>query len=337
MRSPSLVSQSLAARVNALRAAGEPTRLRALHLLAQGELSVGELSQALDQSQPRISRHMKLLTSCGLVERTPEASWVFYRLAPEGSAERALCESLLHALDAGDPTLARDGARLLQIRAARAEDAAAYFSAHAPQWDTIRAMHQPEADVESAILDAAGPGPFGVVVDVGCGAGRMLELFAPHSRSLEGFDLSREMLAIARAAAARIPDGRAAVRLGDVYDPPLRAGAADLVVMHQVLHFLADPPRALAQALSLLRPGGRLVLVDFAPHDFEFLRERHAHRRLGFADDEIARWAAQGGSVVRDVRTLPAASGQSLTVKIWVCEVAGAEVARAGVAGRHAA
>lgn len=305
--------------VGALRAAGEPSRLRALALLAQGELAVGELAQALDQSQPRVSRHLKVLTEIGLAERAPEGAWVFYRLPPEGGFARALVESLVAALAPADPALLRDRERLAGVRGARAALAAQYFEANAGDWARLRALHLPEADIEAAILEAAGPGPFEFLIDVGSGQGRMLELFAQRVRRAEGFDVSVRMLSIARAAIDRLGAAGFGVRQGDVYAPPFPPASADLVTVHQVLHFLPDPGRAVLEAARLLRPGGRLVLVDFAPHDLEFLRSEHAHRRLGFADGEVADWLAAAGLELQPARTLAPRAGADtrLTVKIW--------------------
>lgn len=307
--------------VGALRAAGEQTRLRVLALLTEGELSVGEIAQALAQSQPRVSRHLKLLTEAGLVERAPEGAWVFYRLAPAHTTERHFAETMLAMLDPQDLLLQRDIERLSRIRAAREEAAAAYFERNAADWERVRALHLPEADIDSAILAASGEGPFDLMVDVGVGQGRMIQLFADRVSRAEGFDTSRQMLAIARASLDDLK-AKAAVRFGDAYSPPVEPGAADLVTIHQVLHFLADPSRAIAEAARLLKVGGRLVVVDFAPHELEFLREEHAHRRLGFSDGEISEWCAGAGLVKFRATTLSANEDGKLTVKIWAGEKA---------------
>jgi len=317
--SPSLVTperRDAGRVVGALRAAGEQTRLRVLALLTEGELAVGELAQALAQSQPRVSRHLKLLTEAGLVERAPEGAWVFYRLPRTDTVERRLAESALAMLDRDDPILARDMERLDEIKAARDAAARAYFERNADDWNRLRALHLPEADIESAILAAAGPGPFEHMVEVGVGQGRMIQLFADRVRRAEGFDTSRQMLAIARAALDDL-HAKAAVQFGDAYAPPIDAGAADLVTIHQVLHFLADPARAVAEASRLLRRGGRMVIVDFAPHALEFLREDHAHRRLGFGDDEVSGWCANAGVAGLSITTLAPRKKAQLTVKIW--------------------
>jgi ArsR family transcriptional regulator len=302
--------------VSALRAAGEQTRLRALALLSEGELAVGELALALGQSQPRVSRHLKLLTDAGLVERAPEGAWVFYRLPRTHTPERQFADAALAMLDPSDPVLVRDAERLNQIRAAREEAAAAYFERNAADWDRVRALHLPEADIDSAILNAAGAGPFDLMIDVGVGQGRMIQLFADRVGRAEGFDTSRQMLAIARASLDDLR-ARVAVRFGDAYAPPIEAGAADLVTIHQVLHFLSDPGRAIGEAARLLKRGGRLVIVDFAPHDLEFLRTGHAHRRLGFSDGEISEWCEGAGVSRPKVTTLAPSQADALTVKIW--------------------
>lgn len=302
--------------VGALRAAGEQTRLRMLALLREGELAVTELAQALGQSQPRVSRHLKLLTDAGLVERAPEGAWVFYRLPRARSVERFFAEAALAALDPADPVLQRDLLRLSEIRASREEAAAQYFARNAADWDRVRALHLPEADIDSAILAAAGPGRFAFMVDVGVGQGRMIELFADRVERAEGFDTSRQMLAIARASLDGLK-AKAGVRFGDVYAPPLEAGCADLVTIHQVLHFLADPGRAVLESARLLKRGGRLLIVDFAPHALEFLRQDHAHRRLGFSDAEIEAWFEAAGVARPSTTSLAPRQEGALTVKIW--------------------
>lgn len=302
--------------VGALRAAGEKTRLRVLALLTEGELAVGELAQALGQSQPRVSRHLKLLTEAGLVERSPEGAWVFYRLPRPHTTERHLADAMLAMLDPADPALAADAERLSVVRAARDAAASAYFERNAADWQRVRGLHLPEADIDSAILAAAGAGPFDLMVDVGVGQGRMIQLFSDRVRRAEGFDTSRQMLAIARASLDDLR-AKAAVRFGDAYAPPIEAASADLVTIHQVLHFLSDPGRAVERAGALLKRGGRLVIVDFAPHGLEFLREEHAHRRLGFADSEIAEWCAAANVGKLDIVTLAPKASDKLTVKIW--------------------
>src|SRR3954471_4515804 len=301
--------------VERLRAAGEPTRLRILALLAHEELAVMELGQVLDQSQPRVSRHLKLLTEAGLVERFPDGAWGFYRLSAEEPA-RGFVDQTLALVAADDPVAIRDHERLEAVRQARAGDAAGYFARNAARWDEIRSLYVSEADVEEAILAAAGPGPFRRLIDLGTGSGRMLTLLGPRTESALGLDLSHQMLNVARLHAAEAGLKNVELRHGDIFATVLPTGCADLVVVHRVLHYVGDPARAVAEAARLVRFGGRLLIVDFAPHELEFLRQDHQHRRLGFSDEEIGRWLeAAGLSRERTVALPPASEG--LTVKIW--------------------
>jgi len=303
----------------ALKAAAEPTRLRLLAILARGELTVSELTRALHQSQPRVSRHLKLLCDAGLLDRLPEGAWVFYRLAGRREGAR-VARALLQLLPAEDPDLARDLEQLERIRRDRAGRAAAYFRDRAASWDRIRSLYVGEAAVERAMLKAAGKGELGDLVDLGTGTGRVLEVFAPRVRHGVGIDESHEMLTVARAKLHDRGITNCAVRRGNVYDVPLPAACADVVTVHQVLHFLDDPAAVIEEAARLLRPGGRLLVVDFAPHGVEFLRTDYAHRRLGFADAELRRWCKTAGLGEVTVRQLEAAGGAGhdmLTVSLW--------------------
>jgi ArsR family transcriptional regulator len=310
-------SVSLAQLVTQLRAAGEITRARILALLAHGELSVGELAQVLNQSQPRLSRHLKFLTGAGLIERLPEGAWVFYRLPAEGRA-RALVDTLIASVDANDPELRRDLDRLRDVKAERAEAAGQYFARVADEWDRLRALHYAEADIEKAVLAAAGPGPFDLVVDFGTGTGRMLTLFAGMARRVEGIDLSHQMLTVARSKLQEAGAVNASVRHGDATSSPYGDSSASLVIIHQVLHFLDDPGRALVEAARVLAPGGRLIVVEFAPHTLEHLRAEHAHRHLGVSEADMARWADRAGLTVRAARTFRAPDGEKgISVMVW--------------------
>ena len=297
-----------------LRAAAEPTRLRLLALLAEAELTVSELTQVLGQSQPRISRHLKLMSEAGLLERHQEGSWAFFRLVGEGAAA-GLARSLVAALPADDQTLQRDRARLAEIRRARAEAASAYFRASAPEWHRIRSLHVDDGEVESALLGAIEPDGHGGLLDIGTGTGRMLELFGPKIERGLGVDASREMLAVARANLDKAGLRHCSVRLADMYALPIADRSFEQVVIHQVLHYAERPDRATAEAARVLAPGGRLAIVDFAPHELEELRRDHAHRRLGFADTEIQAWLRAAGLAPETPIHL---AGRPLTVGIWL-------------------
>lgn len=302
--------------VDVLRAAGEPTRLRILALLAREELAVMELGQILDQSQPRVSRHLRLLAEAGLVERFPDGAWVFYRLSSR-EPQRGFIAHALGMVRSDEGALARDLERLAQVRSARQDAADAYFARNAARWDEVRSLYVDETHVEEAILQAASPGPFERVIDLGTGAGRMLTLLGGRAKSAIGLDLSQQMLNIARREVAAANLARCELRHGDIFATGLPSGSADLVVIHRVLHFLNDPAAAIAEAARLTAPGGVLLVIDFAPHSLEFLRQAHQHRRLGFSDEEIARWCSAAG--LGDVQTvaLPPATPEGLTVKVW--------------------
>jgi len=302
--------------VEILRAAGESTRLRLLALLSREELSVLELCRILDQSQPRVSRHLKLLAEAELVERFPDGAWVFYRLAGKSSAH-SLAWQALDLIDEADPVIQADVARLDAVRAERSTGAQAYFARNAARWNEIRSLYVDEAEVESAILRAVGEGPFDELVDLGAGAGRMLTLLGGRAGNALGLDLSQQMLNIARDAVARAGLIRCELRHGDIFATGLPGGCADLVTVHQVLHYLGDPAAALAEAARLVTPGGLLLIADFAPHDHEFLREVHQHRRLGFSDAEIIPWLEAAGLELENNIALPPSSDEGLTVKIW--------------------
>ncbi len=308
--------------LTALKAAAEITRLRLLFILSRGEFNVTELTRILEQSQPRLSRHLKLLTEAGLLERHREGSWVIFRLREDGE-EGALARLIAERLDSADPAFAADLRKAEAILAERREKAAAYFSTVAEEWDRIRSLHVAEDEVEAAMRALAGEGPWDLFVDIGTGTGRMLELFAPHAREAVGVDSSRAMLAVARGRLARPEFSHVRLRLADAEDLPVADGSADFITIHQVLHYLEDPAVVLAAAGRALKPGGRLLVADFAPHELEFLREECAHRRLGISPRDMQRWLKRAGLHPLHQRELapPAELGEKgLTVLLWLAQ-----------------
>jgi ubiquinone/menaquinone biosynthesis C-methylase UbiE/DNA-binding transcriptional ArsR family regulator len=300
-----------------LKAAAEPTRLRILALLAEAELTVSDLTEILRQSQPRLSRHLRLLTEAELVDRFREGSWAFFRLAERGGTAE-LARALIGRIKTDDAVVLRDRERLAAVRASRAAAAQNYFRRHAAEWDRIRRLHVADAAVESAIRTALADKPIRSLLDLGTGTGRMLELFGADIERGLGLDLSLDMLALARARLDRAGLKHCSVRHGDIYDLALPRDSFDVVIIHQVLHFLDDSTRAIAEAARVLRPGGWLLVVDFAPHDLEFLREEHAHRRLGFAAETVTQWLEAAGLDVLRQETLPPGPQGKIAVSLWL-------------------
>ncbi|WP_413203559.1 ArsR/SmtB family transcription factor [Rhodospirillum sp. A1_3_36] len=302
--------------LSGLRAAAESTRLRLLALCARGDLTVSDLVRILGISQPRVSRHLKVMCEAGLLERFREGAWVFYRLAPLGVGA-GVARSIVGLLPEEDKDLVLDRTRLAAIQEERAARAAEYFRANADQWDDLRELHGADGPVEEALVNLFIGRGMGDVLDLGTGTGRVLELLSPHADRCVGIDQSREMLSVARVNLEREDIRNAHVRQGDMYALPFSGGAFDGIVIHQVLHFAEYPGAVVSEAARVLRPGGRLAIVDLAPHEREELREQHNHRRLGFPGGEISGWCANAGLQVQDILDLP---GPALTVRLWVAD-----------------
>jgi len=311
---------SLDQSVNLLRAAGESTRLRLLALLAETDLTVSDLIEILGQSQPRVSRHLKLLTEAGLLERYQEGAWAYFRLVDQGSGS-GFVNSIIARFDPSDINIARDRERLQMVRKKRSARALEYFSNNAEEWDKIRSLHIDEANVEASMLEMVGDEKINTMLDLGTGTGRILELFSGIFEKGVGIDASRDMLSIARSRLDEARLSRVQTRQGDLYLLPTQSASFDLVTIHQVLHFLDEPGSAIEEAAKALVPGGRLLIADFAPHELEFLREDHAHIRLGFSNDQIQEWLENAGLKLQEARHLEPRTKQAkdaLTVSLWL-------------------
>lgn len=308
--------------LSGLRAAAEATRVRILFILSHGEANVSELTQILGQSQPRVSRHLKLMAEAGLISRHKEGNWVLFRLREEDMGG-ALARSIVDLLPGADPVLAGDLARLEDIRGSRAEAAAQYFRDNAARWEQLRSLHVREEDVEHAMVRLAGRQAIKLHVDLGTGTGAVLRRFSSRAQQSIGIDSSRDMLAMARLNLEAAGIRNSQVRHGEIYALPFPDGFSDFVTIHQVLHFLEDPVRALGEAARILSPGGRLMIVDFAPHDVDELRTAHAHRRLGVAAENMAQWLHRAGLNLMQHDVLPPPwrkDGTGLTVSLWLAQ-----------------
>ena len=316
----------LYALVDVLKALAEPTRLRLAFLCARGGLSVSELVRILGQSQPRVSHHLKLLTEAGLLERFQEGTWVFYRLT-EDETKAALVRRARELLPGSEPLLAKDRDGLDDVKRERAEKASAYFAKNAHQWDRLRSLHVDDREVERAVDRLLPVNGGGSLLDIGTGTGRMLEILGPRVTKAVGVDMSREMLAVARVNLERAGLEHCSVRQADLFQLPFPPGSFDAVTIHQVLHFVDDPRRAIVEAANALAADGRLLIVDFAPHTVESLRTEHQHRRLGFTEAEINGWLRAAGLAPANAINL---QGDPLTVSLWLATkpAAGAAAAK---------
>ncbi|MBV7258103.1 ArsR/SmtB family transcription factor [Erythrobacter crassostreae] len=304
------------------KALADPTRLRIARLLGTMELAVGELAQALGQSQPRVSRHVGILCDAGIAERRREGSWVFLRSTGGSDQANPIVAALEHVLavvEREDAEFAQvcesDRRKLAAIRDAREQSAETYFAQHAGEWDDLRALHSPDAQVEEQLGKALSNAPLGATLDIGTGTGRMAEFFAKDADHVVALDKNLEMLRIARAKLQHLPAAQIELVQGDFAELPLPDASFDTVLLHQVLHFAQDPAIPLAEAARVTRTGGRIAIVDFANHDREELRTRHQHARLGFSDRQMRDLLRSAGFSARDPIAL---DGGELVVKIWI-------------------
>ncbi|MBA3940936.1 MAG: ArsR family transcriptional regulator [Sphingopyxis sp.] len=301
--------------IDIFRALADPTRLRIIALLREMELAIGELAVVLDQSQPRVSRHVRILVEAGVVEKRREGSWVFLRIpaeTPVGAIIGGAGEWPFSPREA--LVIAYDAERLAAVREERAAAAERYFAEHAAEWDAIRSRHVAESDVEAAMLAMMHNRRLGHLLDIGTGTGRMAEIFAPTARRITALDRSPEMLRIARA---KLSGQAVPIDLvqGDFLNLPVADASIDSIVIHQALHFAHEPDRVIAEAGRVLRGGGHLLIVDFAPHEDEEMRALAAHARLGFSDAQIRGWFASAGLLLEAAQAL---EGGALAVKLWL-------------------
>ncbi len=296
-----------------MRAASEPTRLRILVLCGHGELTVSEIVQILGQSQPRVSRHLKLLVDAGLLQRNREGSWSFYRIVNEGPLNGFL-DTIIDMVPAEDPIIRLDLRRLEEVKAHRARLADAYFRRNADNWSQIRALHIDEGEVDLALKGMLLRSDPRRLLDIGTGTGHVLEIAGPSVENAVGIDASREMLSVARDRLDRAALSNCQVRQADMYHLPFDSGRFDAVTLHMVLHYADQPEAVIAEAARVLSGNGRIIVVDFAPHELETMREEHAHRWLGFADRDIERHFKSAGLVPEKPVHL---GGGPLTVSLW--------------------
>ncbi len=296
----------------ALAAAADPTRLRLLALGACGAFCINDFCEILGQSQPRLSRHVRLLCEGGLLERSREGANAWLTLA-QGDAG-ALVRDILKRLDTEDPLLAADRRGAARVLAERARAASDTFRSKGADWDEMRALDLPAAAVEAALLSLLPTRDVGRALDIGTGTGRLLEVLAPRlAPGSLGIDASRAMLALARVRLARPELAHVSVRMADMYALPLRDASFDLVLLQMVLHYAEAPEAVIAEAARVLAPGGTMMIVELAPHARAELGPRMGHRALGFSDDAMAALLRSSGLS----ETGAVCVDGPLTVRIW--------------------
>lgn len=289
--------------IGQLEAAADPTRLRLLALLADGEAAVGELTEVLAQSQPRVSRHLRLLSEAGLIEHLRESRRVYYRLAPP-ALEGGLRLYLGALLGGPDPTVAADRAAMETLRRQRARAVL-----KDPVLRPRGGAAWPEAELAEALDEVLGDRRLGDVLDVGCGSGALLRLLGPRAQSVTGLDTAPAMRELARASLHRSGLVRCSVRHGDAHELPFSDGRFDLVVLDEVLGAGARPSAVLAEASRVLRPGGRLLLLDrILPAVRRLPDDAPGESRPPLYENQVAALLRAHGFTTRHRRWLPGRS-----------------------------
>jgi SAM-dependent methyltransferase len=312
--------------LTSLRAAAEPTRLRLLALAARGAFCVMEFTEILGQSQPRLSRHLKLLCDCGLLDRVREGANVWFTLPDTESG--ALARDLVSRVPEDDPVMAADRRQAARVLAERARVASETFRKTGVDWDEMRALDLPSEAVEDALLGLIPENEPGRLLDIGTGTGRVLELVAPRIRQGVGVDASKAMLALARSRLARADLSHCSVRLADMYRLPLADAFFDTVVLQMVLHYAEDPAGVVAEAARVLQPNGKLIVIDLAAHDRTDLASRLAHRWPGFSDEAMHRLLSEAGLACGPASSIDG----PLAVRLWTAT----RVADASITPSHA-
>ena len=296
-----------------LKATSESSRLRLLILCASGEFTVSDLMQIIGQSQPGVSRNLKILCDAGLLRRIRQGSWVFYRSVTKG-AEAEFVHYLTTVMPATDPTIQLDRQRLLELKNERLRAAAQYFEKTAAEWDSIRTLHVEDLDIERTLKTRVLEAKPRTLLDIGTGTGRILEILGPYVEDAEGVDFSHEMLTVARANLDKPSLRHCRVRHSNMYQLPYQDRSFHFITIHHVLHFAHQPQQVLKEAARVLRTQGQMVIVDFASHVREELRTKFKHQRLGFSNDEMEGWLHKIGLSIQPPTKF---TGESLAVMIW--------------------
>ena len=297
--------------IDALRAISEPTRFRLTRLCAQGELTVSELMRIVGQSQPRVSRHLKLLQDAGVLESFREQHWVFYRVA-QNSPSQQLVSDLLQHLPADDDLMDFDQTRLNELRDARAKLSEEFVETEVPDWLRLHEYHGDELRFGDAVRDALAGREVGHLLDIATGTGRMLKIAGPLAESGVGIDLSKKMVMVARNALAEADLPHLTVRQEDMYQMRFPARHFDTVTIDQVLYFASNPDALIREATRVLKPSGRLLLVAFTE-----AANAKTPPAVSIAISDIRSWLEDAGLKIVTTNVLP---GDVLDISLLVSE-----------------
>lgn len=299
--------------LQALRAAGEQTRLRILALCAQHELSVTDLIQVLGQTQSRVSRHLKILVEAGLLERYQEGQWARYRLAGQGSvipgqdsnkAGISLARYILQNIDMMSPVFRRDHEILTRRMDARQQRIQQFFRENAPKWEEMRAELVNQPAIDAHIRDVLLAKPVKHFLDVGTGTGKALLELGPSIGAGIGIDNSFAMLDIARNNIEESNLNNCQVRHADMTQMPYEAKTFDTALVHMVLHYSETPPLVISEIARVLTKGGRVLIIDLVRHENTEIRTALQHLWPGFDKEEMEDWLSQAGLTVEDTTEL---------------------------------
>jgi ArsR family transcriptional regulator len=273
----------------------DPTRVRVLALLEQEELAVQELMDALGMAQSRVSRHLAILREAGLLEDRRDGTYVFYRFAVPAEGPWREAWELVRRELATDPVRQRDRAALAQVMEARAARTRSFFDAVGPEWDALRKVF--DDDVLRARAGARLVDPRTVVADVGTGTGILAVELARLGLRVVAVDHSARMLAAARSKLEAEGLSGVELRQGEASALPIGDAEVDAAIVHMVLHYLPSPGEAIREMARVVRPGGVVVIVDFVPHEHEWMRQELGVTWLGFAWDEVRGWLGEADLV----------------------------------------
>ncbi len=316
---------SLASLVEISKALGDEARLRILALIRNAEMSVKDICDILGQSQPRVSRHIKILADADLIKRTKEGAWLYCKLNRSGAIGYFIT-SYLDNVDDQDAVFASDLRRFETIVSQRIADADRFFEENAQEWDRIRELQIPDTLLDQEIQDHIGKEQIENLLDVGTGTGQMLEILHGRYQKATGIDMSSAMLRVARGRLAKLQTSNVSFQQLDILSIGKDLGQFDCVICHHVLHFIPNASEAIARMAECVKANGRLIIIDYLPHSIDFLAQDYHHMWNGFPPEEMAKWFSQNSLSLQHMQSYQAdlkskkKQSDSLIVGLWVAQ-----------------